>query len=84
MIKAIKQKGIVGKDGTIQLDSTGLDEGTQVEIIVLVSSSETDDTEYLLSAETNRQELLNAIDRVEKQENLVTITSQEWHEKYCI
>lgn len=83
-MKAIKQKGVVGKQGKIQLDSTGLNEGTEVEIIVLVTSPEIDETEYLLSTEANRQELLEAIARVEKQQDLMTITSEEWHEKYSV
>ena len=82
MIKAVKQKGIVGKQGKIEVQSSELLEGTEVEIIILIPSSQTDTTEYLLSTEANRQELLSAMERVEKQENLVSISSEEWHEKY--
>ncbi|MDJ0598329.1 MAG: hypothetical protein QNJ37_05765 [Crocosphaera sp.] len=84
MIKAIKQKGIVNKDGKIELQSVQLQEGTEVEVIILVTSSETDTTEYLLSTEANKRELLEAIDRVEKQEELITINPEKWHEKYSI
>ena len=83
-MKAVKKKTVVGKKGTIELQSTELKEGTEVEIIILIPSVETklDDTEYLLSTEANRRELLEAIERVEQQENLVQISSEEWHEKY--
>ncbi|ACB51055.1 hypothetical protein cce_1705 [Crocosphaera subtropica ATCC 51142] len=84
MIKAIKQKGIVNKDGKIEVQSPELQEGTEVEVIILVTSSETDTTEYLLSTEANKRELLEAIERVEKQEELITIKPEEWHEKYSI
>ena len=49
MIRAIKQKGIVGKEGKIEIHSTELEEGTNVDIIILVSDAEPDTTEYLLS-----------------------------------
>ncbi len=84
MIKAIKQKGVVGKEGKIEIQSTELEEGTNVDIIILVSDTETDTTEYLLSTEANRRELSEAIERIETKEDLVTITPQEWHEKYSI
>ncbi len=83
MIRAIKQKGIVGREGKIEL-SAELEEGTDVDIIILVSDSEPDTTEYLLSTEANQRELSEAIDRIEKKENLVTITVKEWREKYSI
>ncbi len=82
MIRAIKHKGIVGKEGKIEIALTELQEGTEVEVIVLVDVDEMDTTEYLLSTKNNRQELLQAIERVEKRENLVKISPQEWHEKY--
>ncbi len=84
LMKAVKKKTVVGKKGTIELQSTELQEGTEVEIIILIPSVETelDPTEYLLSTEANRRELLEAVERVEKQENLINISSEEWHEKY--
>ena len=84
MIRAIKQKGIVGREGKIELYSAELEEGTDVDIIILVSDPETDTTEYLLSTEANQRQLSEAIDRIENQENLVTITTKEWSEKYSI
>ncbi len=88
MIKAVRQKGIVGKQGKIEFQTPELSEGTEVEIIVLVPDSvldsEGDTTEYLLSTTANRRELLEAIERVDDRDNLVTISSEEWHEKYCL
>jgi len=81
-MKAVKQKKIVDKEGKIEVQSPELHEGTEVEIIILIPSSETDTTEYLLSTKANRRELLSAIERVEKQENIVSISSEEWHKKY--
>ncbi|ELR96880.1 hypothetical protein [Gloeocapsa sp. PCC 73106] len=84
MIKAIKRRGVVSKEGKIEINSPELAEGTKVEIIILVDSPEEDATDYLLSTEANRQQLFDAIARVEKRENLVVINSKEWYEKYSL
>ena len=55
MIRAIKQKGIVGKGGKIEIHSTELEEGTDVDIIILISDTEPDTTKYLLSTEANER-----------------------------
>jgi len=65
-------------------NATELEEGTDVDIIILVSDPEPDTTEYLLSTEANQRQLSEAIDRIENKENLVTITVKEWREKYSI
>jgi antitoxin YefM len=83
-MKAVKTKAIVNKQGTIELLDMDISEGTEVEIIVLVPNSETDTTEYLLSTEANKKELLEAIERVKNPENMVIITPQQWHEKYSV
>ena len=82
MVTAIKQMGTVGKDGKIELYTPELLEGTQVEVILLINSQ--DETEYLLSTSANRKRLLDAVSNIEKGEGLVTISDEEWHEKYCI
>ena len=82
MVTAIKQMGTVGKDGKIELYTPELLEGTQVEVILLINGQ--DETEYLLSTSANRKRLLDAVSSIEKGEGLVTISAEEWHEKYCI
>ncbi len=82
MVTAIKQIGTVGKNGKIELFTPELIEGTKVEVILLINSQ--DETEYLLSNSVNRQRLLDAISNLEKGEGLVTMSAEEWHEKYCI
>ncbi len=82
MVTAIKQMGTVGKDGKIELYTPELLEGTQVEIILLINSE--DETDYLLSNSVNRKRLLDAVSNLEKGEGLVTISAEEWHEKYYI
>jgi antitoxin YefM len=79
MINGIKQHGVVGKNGKIEIESE-LPEGTAVEIIVLVESAASamsDETDYLLSTEANRQQLLEAIESANAPENLVVITPEE-------
>jgi antitoxin YefM len=84
MINGIKQRGVVGKDGKIEIQASELPEGTVVEIIVLVDTESQDETEYLLTTEPNRTKLLDAIVRAEDPNNLVVITPQEWNEKYRV
>jgi antitoxin YefM len=84
MINGIKQRSVVGKDGKIEISSSELPEGTSVEVIVLVDSSELDETEYLLSSAANRQQLLQSIDRAKHPENRVVFSAEEWHEKYRV
>ncbi|BBC23496.1 hypothetical protein [Pseudanabaena sp. ABRG5-3] len=82
MVTAIKQMGTVGKDGKIEIYTPELIEGTKVEVILLIDHQ--DETEYLLSNAVNSKRLLDAIANVEKGEGLVTISAEEWHEKYSI
>ncbi len=84
MIKAIKRRGIVGKDGKIEIQISELPEGTIVEIIVSVEPTEQDATEYLLSTEANRSQLLQALQSAENPDNLVVVTPDEWNAKYHI
>lgn len=84
MLTGIKQQAIVGKDGKIEIQTSDIPEGTAVEIIVLVEQVEQDTTEYLLSTEANRLQLLEAIARTEIVDDLVVIAPEEWHEKYRI
>lgn len=84
MINGIKQRGVVGKDGKIEIQTPELPEGTAVEIIVLVEAESEDETEYLLSNPANRKKLLEAIKRAENPENLIVISPEEWNEKYRI
>jgi antitoxin YefM len=55
-----------------------------VEVIILVKPSASDETDYLLSNPENRQDLLEAINRVENREDVVAISPQEWYEKYSL
>jgi antitoxin YefM len=80
MLNGIKQRGIVSKDGKIEIQTPELPEGTIVEVIVLVEKetieSETssqipqDTTEYLLSTEANRHHLITGIKNIENNTNL--------------
>jgi len=44
-------------------------------------SAEQDATEYLLSTEANRNHLTQAIENVDKRENLIVFTPDEWNER---
>jgi len=82
MITGIRQKTVVREGGKIEIVSPELPTGAVVEVIVVVEPVEQDTTEYLLSTEANRKHLLEAMENIEKRENLVVITPEEWNAKY--
>jgi antitoxin YefM len=85
MINAIRQKMLVKEGGKIELSSSELTDGMMVEVIVfLLPENEQDQTDYLFSTEANRKHLLDAMAHAEHRENLITLTPEEWHEKYRI
>ncbi len=61
-----------------------LPEGENIEVIILVNSVPKNTTEYLLSTEANKQQLLEAMERVKNEESLVVFSQEEWHDKYSI
>ncbi|NJM74426.1 MAG: hypothetical protein HC852_00135 [Acaryochloridaceae cyanobacterium RU_4_10] len=84
MVSEIKKQSVVGKNGKIEIQAPDLPEGTLVEVIVLVESQTTDETDYLLSTPANRDNLLQAIERVKEPKNLIVIAPDEWNEKYRV
>lgn len=82
MLKSLKQKAIVGKNGKIELPTTELIEGTTVEIIILVESqNEEDETTYLLKSEANKKQLIKALENA-NQGNLIEIDLDEYEKNY--
>ncbi|GBF80242.1 hypothetical protein [Aphanothece sacrum] len=78
MLKGLKQKAIVGKNGKIEVPITELIEGTIVEIIILVESqNEEDETTYLLKSEANKKQLIKALENA-NQGNLIEIDLDEY------
>ena len=94
MLSGIKQRGVVGKDGKIEIQTSELAEGTVVEVIVLVDPNpddqpdtleqQQDTTDYLLSNKANRRHLLASLQQLEQQENLISFTPEEWNEEHNI
>lgn len=78
MLNGIKQKGIVNKEGKIELSVPELPEGTIVEVILLVEpTTEEDETTYLLKSEANKNYLLQGIENVKKG-NLIYVDLDEY------
>lgn len=81
----IKEHTQVGPGGLISIRSPQFPEGAAVEVIVIFETPPTQDTtEYLLSTEANRRHLREAIEQVETRDDVVVMTPEEWHEKYCL
>ena len=81
---SIRQRTRVGSGGTVMIQAPELPEGITVNVVVFIESNEQDTTEYLLSTAANRQHLLDALDHIEHRQELVVMTPDEWHEKYCL
>ena len=77
MITGIRQKTIVGEGGKIEFLSPELPSGMLVEVIVLVEPEEQDTTEYLLSQETNRTHLLEALQDLDNPSCYIYVDSAE-------
>jgi antitoxin YefM len=82
MITSTKHQAIVGKNGKLEILTSGFPEGTAVEVIVLAEPE--DEIAYLLGNETNHKGLLEAIDRVELRQDLVTFTPEAWNAQYNV
>ena len=62
------------KDGQLDLPPLNLPEGTIVEAILLIKESiETDETEYLLSTEANREHLQEALELLKNPQNYIYV-----------
>lgn len=70
MVSAIRQHGVVGKEGKFEV-CADLPEGTKVEIIILVE--EEDATDYLLSTESNRQHLIEALSQIDNRQSYIYV-----------
>ena len=86
VLTSIKEHTHVGPGGLISIRSPEFQEGTAVEVIVILESgnAKQDTTDYLLSTEANRRHLRDAIEQVETRDDVVVMTPEEWHEKYCL
>ncbi len=66
------------KNGQLDLPSLNLPEGTVVEAILLIETSEhTDETEYLLSTFANRQHLKEAVELLKNSQNYIYVDPSE-------
>ncbi|NEQ39328.1 MAG: hypothetical protein F6K40_24975 [Okeania sp. SIO3I5] len=62
------------KNGQLNLPPLDLPEGTVVEVILLIKeSAQTDETDYLLSTEANRQHLKEAVELLKNPDNYIYV-----------
>ncbi len=76
MITAIKERATVRENGAVEIFAPDLPVGTEVEVIVLVEE-EMDTTEYLLSTEANRKNLMEALEELKQPENFIEVDVNE-------
>lgn len=94
MVNQIKQRGVVGKDGKIEVRTPEIPEGTVVEVTIRVEeilSEQPEDleqvqdtTDYLLSSAANRERLLASLQQLESERGLIRFTPEEWDEEHSI
>jgi antitoxin YefM len=77
MITGIREKTVVKENGMVEISASDLPVGTNVEVIVLVTEEEMDETEYLLSTEANRQHLEEALEELKHPENFIRVDMDE-------
>lgn len=73
MLTGIKERTIVKEGGRIEISSSDLPVGSEVEVIVLVNEKQMDETEYLLSTETNRRHLEQSMLDAQNPEKLIYV-----------
>lgn len=73
MITGIREKTIVREGGKIEISSSHLPIGAEVEVIVLVENDEQDTTEYLLSTEANRKYFEEALEDLKHPEKFIPV-----------
>lgn len=85
-MKAIETNATLTEHGQLTLDEPlTLAHNRRVRVIVLVSEeAENLDEPQAKPPSSDRQALLEAIDRVEARQDLVTFTPEEWHAKYHV
>ncbi|MFM7572845.1 MAG: hypothetical protein ACKO4S_06860 [Snowella sp.] len=76
-MNALKYRTTI-KNGQLDLPNLDLPEGTVIEaILLMVESSEGDETDYLLSTEANRQYLKEAIESLKNPQNYIYVNSAD-------
>ncbi len=72
MITGIREKTFVKEGGKIEISSSDLPIGTEVEVIVSIEEKR-DSTDYLLSTEANRRHLEEARQDAQNPEKLIYV-----------
>jgi antitoxin YefM len=76
-MNALKYRTTI-KNGQLDLPKLDLPEGTVIEaILLMVESNESDETDYLLSTEANRQYLKEAIESLKNPQNYIYVNSAD-------
>jgi len=71
MIQGLRKKIIVEEDGKLEIKSPELHKGDKIEVIMLVNPEE--ETEYLLSTETNRMHIREAMQQLKDRKNYIYV-----------
>ena len=73
MLQGIRQRAVVGGDGTLVITSPELLAGTEVEVIVLIDPDRQDTTDYLMDDPANRNHLLRSLRDLEDRDKYIFV-----------
>jgi len=72
MLQGLRKKIVVEEDGRVEIKSSELWKGDQIEIIMLVNPTD-DETEYLLSTKSNRFHIREAVEQLKEKNGYVYV-----------
>ena len=83
MIGTIRERTVVKNGGRIEISSSELIDGSEVEVWVLLTDGEEemDATAYLLSTEANRKRMEEALEELKQPENFIPLDMAEYEKR---
>ncbi|MEO6052110.1 MAG: hypothetical protein ABIP78_12375 [Pyrinomonadaceae bacterium] len=83
MIGTIRERTIVKNGGRIEISSSELIDGSEVEVWVLLTDGveEMEATDYLLSTEANRKRMEEALEELKQPENFIPLDMAEYEKR---
>ncbi|MGH9947595.1 MAG: hypothetical protein ACRD6X_10365 [Pyrinomonadaceae bacterium] len=76
-LTTIRERVTVSNGGRVEIPPTFLEDGTEVEVLILVEE-EIDETEYLLSTPENRKRMYEALEELKHPENFIPLNAAEY------
>lgn len=79
-LTTIRERVTVKNGGRVEIPPTYLEDGTEVEVLILVEG-EMDETEYLLSTPENRRRMEEGLEELKHPENFIPLDLDEYEKR---